>query len=328
VSFIDSTTFNDPIIGYNWDFGDGGTSTQQNPVYQYTAPGIYNVQLAIQTQNGCRDTLIRLTAIKIVQSTLVEIGGDSAVCVNSSLLHSGIFLRPDTSIVTWLWTFPNGNTSMQQNPPAQIYNTVGNFTVTTIATNSSGCTDTTTQNIIVNPLPVVSMPGQMTIQAGFPVTIPATYTANTTSWTWAPSTGLSCTTCPTPDAGPKFNTIYKVYFTDDNGCSNTATIEITVICKNANLFVPNTFSPNGDGSNDLFYPRGTGLERVRLLRIFNRWGEVVFEKRDFPINNSSAGWDGTYKGKKALADVYVYQVEVFCDNGDIIRLNGNIALIL
>ncbi|MBK8310375.1 MAG: gliding motility-associated C-terminal domain-containing protein [Chitinophagaceae bacterium] len=86
--------------------------------------------------------------------------------------------------------------------------------------------------------------------------------------------------------------------------------------------------PNGDGSNDIFYPRGKGLERIKTFRIFNRWGEVVFEKRDFPINDASAGWNGTYKGNKPKADVYVYQAEVFCENGEIIKLNGNIALIL
>ena len=172
------------------------------------------------------------------------------------------------------------------------------------------------------------MPGQITIQSGFSVTIPATYSPNTVSWIWSPSAGLSCANCPTPDAGPKFNTTYQVYFTDDNNCSNTGKIQIIVICKDGNLFIPNTFSPNGDGSNDVFYPRGKGLERVKMLRIFNRWGEVVFEKRDFPVNDGSAGWNGSYKGQKPKADVYVYQAEVFCDNGDIIRLNGNIALIL
>jgi gliding motility-associated-like protein len=201
-------------------------------------------------------------------------------------------------------------------------------TVTSIAVNSTGCSDTTTKTIYVNPLPVVNMPGQMTVQNGFPVTIPATYSPNTINWSWSPLPGLSCTNCPTPDAGPKFNTTYIVTFTDDNGCTNAGSIEIIVICKNGNLFIPNTFSPNGDGSNDRFYPRGKGLERVRSLRIFNRWGEVVFEKREFPVNDPLSGWDGTFKGKKPQADVYVYQVEVFCENGDIIRINGNIALIL
>lgn len=328
VNFSDSTTFNDPITSYNWNFGDGNTSTLQNPSHQYTSPGLYTVQLAVETQIGCRDTLNLPNLVRVVQRPLIDITGDSVVCINSSLLHSGVFLQPDTSIVTWQWNFPNGNTSTQQNPPSQTYTVAGNFVITTIATNSSGCRDTTLQNIYVNPLPVVTMPGQMTVQNGFPVTIPATYSPNTVSWIWSPATGLSCSNCPTPDAGPKFNTFYQVYFTDNNGCSNIGSIDVIVICKNANLFIPNTFSPNGDGSNDVFYPRGKGLERVKLLRIFNRWGEIVFEKTNFPINDASAGWDGTYKGKKPMADVYVYQAEVFCENGDIIKLNGNIALIL
>ena len=327
VNFIDSTTFNDPVVSYNWSFGDGGVSTQQNPAYQYTAPGNYTVDLIVQTQGGCIDTVSKPNLVKVVQSPLIDIGGDSVVCINSSLVHSGIFLRPDTSIVTWSWNFPNGNTSTQQNPTAQTYNTAGTFTITSIATNSSGCKDTTLQSILVNPLPVITIPGQMTIQLGFPVRIPATYSPNTVSWLWAPSTGLSCSNCATPDAGPKFNTYYQVYFTDNNGCSNIGDIEVIVICKNANIFIPNTFSPNGDGNNDVFYPRGKGLDRVKLLRIFNRWGEVVFEKKDFPINDASSGWDGTFKGKKPQSDVYVYQAEIFCDNGDLIRLNGNIALI-
>ena len=329
VNFTDSTTFNDPIANYNWSFGDGGNSSQQNPAHQYTAPGNYNVSLIVQTQNGCRDTVTKTSVIKVVQRPLIDIGGDSIVCVNSSLIHSGIFLQPDTSVVTWLWNFPNGNTSTQQNPSAQTYNTVGNFIITTIATNSSGCKDTTTQNIYVNPLPVVTMPGQMTVQNGFPVTIPATYSPNTISWIWSPSQGLSCPTCPTPDAGPKIQYYLPGLF---YGCimvvSNTGSIQVIVTCKNVNLFIPNTFSPNGDGSNDIFYPRGTGLNRVRTFRVLNRWGEVVFEKKDFPVNDPLSGWNGTYKGIKPQADVYVYQAEVFCENGELITLNGNIALIL
>lgn len=328
VNFIDSTTFNETVTSYSWLFGDGGSSTLQNPSHQYLAPGNYNVQLAVQTVSGCRDTLTKPNAIMVVRRPLIDIAGDTVVCVNSSLLQSGIFIQPDTSQVNWSWNFPNGNTSNQQNPGPQIYSSVGSFTVTAVATNSSGCKDTTTQNILVNPLPVVNMPGQMTVQAGFPVTIPATYTPNTVNWSWAPPTGLSCTNCPTPDAGPRFNTVYRVDFTDSNGCTNRGFITVIVICKNANVFIPNTFSPNGDGSNDRFYPRGTGLDRVKLIRIFNRWGEIVFEKKDFPINDALSGWDGTYKGNKAKADVYVYQLEVFCENGDLIRLNGNIALIL
>jgi gliding motility-associated-like protein len=328
VQFTDSTRFNDPVSSYSWDFGDGSTSTAKNPSHLYAAPGFYTVRLAVLTQLGCTDTLIKNNIIKIVQRPLIDISGDTVVCLNSSLTHSGIFLIPDTSFVTWRWTFPNGNTSTQQNPLSQTYKQVGTFTVTAYGTNSTGCIDTTQQTIIVNPLPVITIPNSITIQAGSPTTIPATYSNNVNAWLWSPATGLSCTDCSNPVAGPNFNTFYQVAATDVNGCMNVGSILVQVLCQNSNLFIPNTFSPNGDGSNDKFYPRGVGLDRVKVLRIFNRWGEVVFEKRDFPINNAAAGWDGTYKGKKPQADVYVYQAEVFCQNGDIIKVNGNIALIL
>jgi gliding motility-associated-like protein len=173
----------------------------------------------------------------------------------------------------------------------------------------------------------VALPGTITKQAGFPVTIPATYTSNVINYTWTPATGLNCTDCPAPTVTTKFNTKYFVNFSDSNGCTNTGEVQVLVICKNANVFVPNTFSPNGDGSNDVFYVRGTGLERVKSLRVYNRWGEVVFEKRDFSVNDPSVGWDGRYKGAKPQADVYVYQVEVFCENSQIVHFEGNIALI-
>ena len=202
------------------------------------------------------------------------------------------------------------------------------FTVTSMAMNSTGCRDTTIQNILVNPLPVANIQTPLTIYNGSSITIPAAYSANTISWNWYPGTGLSCTNCPTPVADPKFTTLYQVEFTDDNGCKNSSTVEVIVLCKNANVFAPNTFTPNGDGNNDVFYPRGQGLERVKMLRVFNRWGEVVFEKKEFPVNDASAGWNGTFRGHRAKADVYVYQLEVFCENGDVISIKGNIALVL
>jgi gliding motility-associated-like protein len=118
-----------------------------------------------------------------------------------------------------------------------------------------------------------------------------------------------------------------VAFQDSNGCKNTGQIQVIVVCPNSNVFVPNTFSPNGDGMNDVLYVRGKGLDRVKSLRIFNRWGELVFEQNDFPVNNSMYGWNGTYKGQKPHPDVYVYQIEVFCENSEIIRFEGNVALI-
>jgi gliding motility-associated-like protein len=327
VNFTDSTLFNDPLTSYNWNFGDGTTSNIQNPSHYYTSPGIYSVSLNVTTQNACVDTFTLENVVKIVESPLVRIDGDSVICVNDSLFHLGVFQRPDTSSVKWAWQFPNGNTSVLQNPLAQQYKNAGNFVVTTVATNSSGCKDTATKNIKVNALPTVTMPASITKQAGFPVTLPANYSSGVVNWNWNPAATLDCQTCPKPIADPKFNTNYTVSFVDSNGCKNTGYITVFVICKDGNVFVPNTFSPNNDGSNDVFYVRGKGLVRVKSIRIFNRWGEVVFEQQNFPVNNPAYGWNGTYKGNKPVPDVYVYQVEVFCENSQLIQFEGNVALI-
>jgi gliding motility-associated-like protein len=99
------------------------------------------------------------------------------------------------------------------------------------------------------------------------------------------------------------------------------------VCNEKNYFIPNTFSPNGDGTNDVFYPRGSGINRIFSMRIFNRWGELVFERKDFNANEAAAGWNGTVKGKPAEQDVYVYIIEFICDNATIIPYRGNVALI-
>ena len=328
IQFTDSTSFNDPVVKYHWNFGDGHESLQQHPAHQYSAPGIYTVSLTVETQIGCLDTLVRPALIKVVKSPVTAIAGDTTVCIGGSMLHRGVFTIADTSIVRWQWNFPNGNSAAIQNPSKQTYSKVGHFTLTSIAINSSGCKDTTLQTIHVNPLPVITMPSQVTVQTGFPITIPATYSPNAATWQWSPGADLSCDRCPRPVATPKFSTNYQVRVVDSNGCANMSAILLTTTCKNSNVFIPNTFSPNHNGSNDILYPRGKGISRIKSLRIFNRWGQVVFERRDFAANDASYGWDGTFNGKQPFGDVYIYQLEYFCDSGELLQLNGNITIIL
>jgi gliding motility-associated-like protein len=267
--------------------------------------------------------------LKVVQSPLISISSDSIICANDHISYLGILERTDTSVIKWSWNFPNGNSSSLQNPPRQQYLTAGNFNLSVYAVNSSGCADSINQSLLVNPLPTATLPSTLTMQSGFPITIPATYSSNVVAYSWLPDNNtLSCVDCPEPiTTNTKFSTKYSVSFVDSNGCKNTESVQVIVICKNANVFVPNTFSPNGDGSNDIFYVRGKGLDRVKSLRIFNRWGEIVFEQKDFPVNDPSVGWNGKYKNNRPQADVYVYQVEVFCENSEIIRFEGNVALI-
>jgi gliding motility-associated-like protein len=147
------------------------------------------------------------------------------------------------------------------------------------------------------------------------------------SWRWTPGASLNCIDCPAPLARPKAETNYQVQVKNKDGCIDSDDVLVSVICNNGNLFIPNTFSPNGDGSNDRFYPRGTGIHMIRALRIFNRWGELVFEKINFNANDATAGWDGTYKGQKLSADVYIYSCEVVCENNEVLPFKGDITLL-
>jgi gliding motility-associated-like protein len=324
----DSTYTNDPALSYVWDYGDGYISTNPNDtIHNYLNPGNYSVLLRVTTANGCVDSL--RTSLRVVASPSIRMTGDSIICANDRINYTGFFNRADTSVVNWLWVFPNGNTSNAQNPPRQTYNTPGDFSLAVYATNSSGCVDSVNQSLKVHALPTAEVPSSLTMQNGFPITIPATYSSGVISYSWLPDNNtLSCIDCPQPvTTNTKFTTKYAVSYVDSNGCKNTNEVNVIVICKDANVFVPNTFSPNGDGSNDVFYVRGKGLDRVKSIRVFNRWGQIVFEQKDFPVNDPSVGWDGKFKGNRPQPDVYVYQIEVFCENSEIIRIDGNVALI-
>ncbi len=326
VNFTDSTTGTGIIGGYLWSFGDGGTSVLQNPQHLYTAPGWYSVQLVVNTTNGCSDTLLKNRYIKIATTPVIGIAGDSAACVPASFLLSGILLQADTSRLQWNWDFANGNTAAVQNPGTQSYTTPGTYQARLIATNSSNCADTAYKNLTVYALPLVDAGPDRTVNIGFPVIL-STTGSPVTNYLWSPPTGLTCTNCATPTAAPRNTTTYKVRVTDANGCVNTDEVTLIVTCNGANVFIPNTFSPNNDGNNDVFYPRGTGLFQVQRMSIFNRWGEMVFQRTNFMPNDNSAGWNGRVNGKPAISDVYTYVIEIVCNNSEVLPFKGNISLI-
>ena len=324
VFFINYTLNNDPIISSVWDFGDGTSSTAFEPTHSYVNPGTYITTLTVTTQNMCVNT--STDTIRVYQTPEVFINGRDTVCVNQSASFSGQLSQADSTI-KWQWAMGNGTTAQTQTATAT-YTSTGNNNIQLIATNKIGCGDTAVHVVNVAPPPTASPAvNPLTIISGGSVQLNMNYTGPIVNYTWLPLQNIDCPTCPNPTVNPQFTTLYKVKVEDKYGCSNTGEITVQVICNGQNFFIPNTFSPNGDGSNDVFYLRGTGLFRVKALRVFNRWGEVVFEKREFPVNNPSYGWDGTYKGKKGNADVYIYQLELMCNNGELIKYSGNIALI-
>ncbi|HEX2534285.1 MAG TPA: PKD domain-containing protein, partial [Chitinophagaceae bacterium] len=199
---------------------------------------------------------------------------------------------------------------------------------TVVGRDRDGCfTDTAFVPVVVNPVPTVEAGTDLTVPAGGTVQLEAVSSPDVTAWQWQPAGSLSCADCPRPEAQPRSTTKYVVSVSNSGGCTAADAVTVSVICNGGNLFFPNTFSPNGDGRNERFYPRGSGVARVRSLRVFNRWGELVFERANFNANDASSGWDGTFKGKKLTSDVFMYTCEVICSNNEVLPFKGDITLL-
>jgi gliding motility-associated-like protein len=203
-------------------------------------------------------------------------------------------------------------------------------TYTIIGTDDHNCfTDTAYLRLVVVPKPQFNIiDTSVIIAAGSLYTIKTISSADVIKWQWTPPVELTCTNCAQPQA--KGNKIIEYTSTAYNsfGCGTSDKIKITGLCNNQVLFIPNTFSPNGDGHNDRFFMRGKGLYRVKAMRVYNKLGQPVFQKLNFDADIESEGWDGTYYGKKLPSDVYIYYIEVMCNTGAIITLKGDITLLL
>lgn len=197
-----------------------------------------------------------------------------------------------------------------------------------IGTDYLGCfRDTGSVFIKVYPIPVVYAGDDKTINVGQSIDLVPVISADVTEVIWSPTGDLFRNSYPAISVKPSQSTDYTVEVKNRRGCSAIDMVTVKVLCNGANVFIPNTFSPNGDGANDYFYPRGTGLFKIKSLRLFNRWGEVVFEKSNFNANDQAFGWNGTYKGVKLSSDVFVYIIEIICDNNSNLIYKGNVALI-
>lgn len=193
----------------------------------------------------------------------------------------------------------------------------GDYTVT--VTDNTGCT--TAQLVTITEPPALSItatsnPGSVLL--GSSATLSA---SGGSTYQWSPSAGLSCTTCANPVATPSITTTYCVLVSDINGCSDSTCITLNVEMPCGIIYLPNAFSPNNDGENDMECVLGDCIESMRLV-IYNRWGEKVFESED-----QAVCWDGRYKGEFENSAVYTYHLEVTLTSGKQEFKRGNISII-
>jgi len=148
----------------------------------------------------------------------------------------------------------------------------------------------------------------------------------TISYTWTPTDSLTCNACNQPIARPEMTTTYQVLATDANGCQDSDAVRVTVRIRR-DVYIPNGFSPNNDGVNDiLMIYAGEGVERILEFDIYSRWGESVFYVSNFLPNDPLYGWNGFFRNQPAPLDVYVYYARVLYKDGKEKLLKGDILL--
>jgi gliding motility-associated-like protein len=222
-----------------------------------------------------------------------------------------------------VWT---PNVGLNNDTLANVIATPFATTVYTVTVSNETCSPTArTVTVVVNALPLADAGPDLVTFAGVPVTLDGTASGNAPlAYSWTPPTTLDCPSCEDPVATLSSNASFEFLVTDVNGCAKTDSVNVRVLdrCSGSLVYVPNTFTPNGDGVNDLLYVRSFGVKEIKAIRIFDRWGSLLFENTDPAI-----GWDGTFDGTPLDPAVFVYTIEGVCLNDEDFITSGNVAIV-
>lgn len=302
--------FNSLVNNFStWGFGDGNISNLNNPNHIYSNSGTYDVTLTQEDPNGCvNDTTQEVTIFPLPTANFTgqDLSSCSPLCFNiQSNSVSG------DNIDQYIWTFSNGNTYNGQSISDCIENETSNdiiLGVTLEVITENGCNDVVTEN---NYLEIYRKPfSNFEYTSDNPNILNSTIDFNNLSlnsdyYTWNISENGSYST---EDIQIEFGDepgeydIELISYTDH--CSDTSN-GVIVIDDIILFYVPNTFTPNSNGINDVFKPiLKSGFDPFNYnLTIYNRWGEILFESNDAEI-----GWDGTYNNKIVRDGTYVWKI--------------------
>lgn len=286
------------------------TSSISNPTASPVASYTQYILTVTNSSTGCasKDT----TTITMLPALIANAGNDGEICKNDSVqIGTGLILGQ-----TYSWSPSTGlsDTTTANPMVTPIVNTTYTLTIT-----GNGCGSVTDEvSIVVHDFPIGSAGADDTTIAGTSVQLNAT---GGILYSWSPASTLDNIGIYNPMASPESTTSYTVIITDLFGCARTDVVKITVIAPS--FWVPTAFTPDGNGSSDVFYVRGEGILNFEFS-IFNRWGERIFFTRDI-----LTGWDGTRQasGDKMPEGAYVYQVKGTLSDGTIVNSKGMINLI-
>ncbi|NSL87121.1 PKD domain-containing protein [Chitinophaga sp. Mgbs1] len=323
VEFIclnNSTTFTAGGGGtYEWMPAAGlDNPFSATPVASPAATTSYQVK--VTAPNGCVD--YNTIKLRVVQPFRIGSTPDTSLCLGDKL--------PLRAWGTdfYKWEGAGLNNPDKASPIATITKT-GSYTYKVTGKDRDGCfSDEATVQVRVNPTPTVQAGPDREIMAGVPLYLTASGTNDVLRWRWTPTAGIDCPYCATIQVTPNLSTTYTLAGENRYGCIGKDDITVHVLCRQSAIFLPNAFTPNQDGQNDFFYPKGKGVKEVAFLQVYDRWGTLVFEKQRFQINTPGAGWNGRLSnGHFAPAGTYIYFIQTICESGEVFSFKGNLTLI-
>lgn len=227
VTFTDTSVPDTTITNWSWNFGDGTTSTLQHPTHSYASPGVYPVRLIVTNILGCSDTLLSSDNITVLDPPAASFSvSDSADCVPHAVIFTETSTAGDAAIVSWIWDFGNGDSSIVQNP-GYTYTAPGTYAVTLTTFDANGCYTSVSRNVIGHDLPVANFVAADTVGCA-PTTVLFTDLsmgpAAINSWFWDFGDG-NTSTLTNPSHTYAADGSYTVTLTvvDVNGCTHTLT---------------------------------------------------------------------------------------------------------
>ena len=305
---------------FKWFFGDGASSNLISPEHTYTEPGDYSISLITETLSGCVDTLSQKVSVFVLSKIEIKVN-DSLQCITNNLFKFvDSTIAPTGLNYTRIWDFGDGKSSNLSNP-SYIYNTHGTYTVKLKLSLSDVCSDSGQTKIIVSPQPENRKYKPVDVVISKPSIILARDSG--INYLWSPSVGLNSTTRRDAELVLYRDQIYTIKVTLKNNCHVTDTVLVRAF-KNYEIYVPQGFTPNNDGNNDRIYPIMVGIKKLKYFKIFDRWGNMVYNRVDV---NSINGWDGTVNGKPLPIGTFVWIAEAFDLENNLIRRKGTFALI-
>jgi gliding motility-associated-like protein len=247
-----------------------------------------------------------------------------AVTLNSNGHCQGAGLTLTTAVtLTQIVWFRDGvvDTVITANPD---YKPAQGGSYKAAVSDDAGCT-VTTNAVLLQSSPHILLASSLTLLPGESSLLQPVTDGDVSTYSWSPAIGLSDPRSAAPLVTPVRTTLYTLTVTSSEGCQASAQIKVSVF---APIRIPNAFTPNGDGNNDIFYVLGgSEVSRIKDFSVFNRWGQKVFQRTDILPGDPDLGWKGDYKGHAAPPGAYIYTVDVLLEDGTSQLLRGTVILV-